>query len=85
VHCTPFAKLGVAALRTATNLLSFDLLPIPCVVIYQSKFCLGHKTQELSGGASHRHSILGFWFILANFFLLWLGLTQKYLKTRIPS
>jgi hypothetical protein len=26
------------------------------------------KTQESSGGTSHRHSILGFWFVLANSF-----------------
>jgi len=25
---------------------------------------LGHKTQEVSGGAKRRHSLLGFWFVL---------------------
>jgi len=25
---------------------------------------LGHKTQEVSGGAKHRRSLLGFWFVL---------------------
>jgi hypothetical protein len=28
--------------------------------LLQSKFCLGHKTQKMSGGALHRHSSFGF-------------------------